>query len=167
MQRTRDYYQALGFAPVSLGALRRGAVHAAGQAAGAVARGADHHGRALPAGRRRPGAGREVQRRRQVLQGLLRLDRDDPRSAHLARRLRPRAHHGRGPAHVAAAGRAAAGGEGRADRRAHAALPRGADQPQPAGDDGDRRARAARGAAARTAPTWRSSSPADRCVTRP
>ena len=30
MQRTRDYYQALGFAALSLGALRRRPVHAAG-----------------------------------------------------------------------------------------------------------------------------------------
>ena len=34
MQRTRDYYLALGFAAVSLGALRRRAVHAAAHAAG-------------------------------------------------------------------------------------------------------------------------------------
>ncbi len=64
MQRTRDYYQALGLRAVPVGALRRRAVHAAGQAARSVACGPDHDGGALPARPRRPGPGGQVQRRR-------------------------------------------------------------------------------------------------------
>src|SRR5688572_11895944 len=128
---------------LSLGALHRRALHAPREAARAVAPGSHHDGRAVPARRGRPGARRAVQCRRQVLQGLFRLDRRDPRPPHLARRVRPRPHAGGGPEHLVAPGAAAAGGEGGPHRRPHAPLPRHADQPQPARDDGDGRARAA------------------------
>ena len=55
---------------LSLGALCRCAVHAAQEAAEGQHAGADHHGGALPARQGRPGAGRALQRRRQVLHGL-------------------------------------------------------------------------------------------------
>ena len=55
----------------------------------------------------------------------------------------------------------------RADRRGHAALPRRADQPQPSRHDRDRRAGNPRAAAARTASTPRSWCRTARSATRP
>ena len=169
MQRTRDYYLALGygnpyrwahFADVPFTPLAK---PLAQSRVALITTAAPYQ-----PGVGDQGPGREVQRRREVLQGLLRRDRRRARPAHLARRLRPHAHHGRGSEHLVSRWRALQRGrEGGTDRRAHAALPRRADQPQPPGDDGDGRARSSCGGAARTAPTWPCSSPADRCVTRP
>src|SRR4029450_672827 len=76
MQRTRDYYQVLGFRPyrwghfvggpfTAVGPLRRGPVHTVARAAGPGTGGADHHGGAVPGERGRSRSGRGVQRRRQ------------------------------------------------------------------------------------------------------
>src|SRR5262245_60254899 len=54
-----------------LGALRRRAVHALADAARAGPRGAHHDGGAVPAGARRSGPRRALQRGREVLQGVL------------------------------------------------------------------------------------------------
>jgi len=59
MQRTRDYYVALGYGnPYRLGPLRRGAIHAAAHAAEPGPRGPDHHGGPVSAraGNQEPGA---------------------------------------------------------------------------------------------------------------
>ena len=156
-----------GLRRVSLGALRRGAVHAAADSAEPGARRADHDRRPLPAGRRRPGPGGALQCRRQVLPGVFDPDGDRAGSSHLARRLRPPAHLGQGHQHLPPAGAPEGGGGGGADRVAGAARPRGADQSQPPGDDGDRRARAPAPLLRRTASTPSCSFPADPCATRP
>ena len=71
MQRTADYYSALGYgAPYRWAHYCRGAVSAAGKAARRLARRTGHDRRPLSAGQGRPGSGRAVQRRRQILFGL-------------------------------------------------------------------------------------------------
>ena len=92
MQRTRDYYQALGFAPYRWAHFADAPFTPLAHAARAGPGRADHDRGALPAGGRRPGAGRAVQRGRQVLPGVLGPDGQRARSPHLARRLRPHAH---------------------------------------------------------------------------
>src|SRR5262245_4404275 len=77
--------------PLPLGALRRRAVHALADAARPGPGGAHHDGGAVPARARRPGPGRALQRRREILQGVLAAVRERARSPDLARRLRPRA----------------------------------------------------------------------------
>ena len=77
----------------------------------------------------------------------------DARPAHLAYRLRPRAHLRRRQRHlVSAAGTAAAARRG-PHRRGGRPLPRRADQPQPSRHGGDRRAGDSAHAAARTVST--------------
>ena len=73
----------------------------------------------------------------------------------------------RGREHVVPARAPPRGGQGGAARRAHAALPRRADEPEPAGHDRDATRRSSWRAAARTGRTSRCSSPPDPCVTRP
>ena len=132
MQRIRDYYQTLGY-----GAPYRWANYAevpfaplkkplAESRIGLITTAAPHQ-----PGKGDQGPGAAVQRRRQVLHGLFRRQRGRARSAHLAYRLRPHAHDGRGQQHLVPAAGAAAGGGSRPDRRGRAALSRRADQPQP------------------------------------
>src|SRR4030095_7573767 len=132
-----------GLQPVPLGALHRRAVHPARQAAGPRPDRSHHDRRAVSAGGGRPGAARGLQRGREVLQVLLRAGGPHARSPDLARRLRPHEHRAGRPRRLLAAAPPARGGRGWPDRQPDRALPRGADQSQPPGDDGDRRARAA------------------------
>ena len=113
MQRTREYYAAIGyttpyrwahyveapFTPLRKPLAGRAADHR-------------HHRGAVPAGQGRPGTGRAVQRRGEVLPGVFRRHVADARPAHLAHRLRPRAHHGRGQRHLVPAAGVAARGRG-------------------------------------------------------
>ena len=61
IDRTRSYYQALGFGePYRLGALCASTLHTPAQATGASPRDDRHHGGALPIGQGRPGARRSL-----------------------------------------------------------------------------------------------------------
>ena len=141
MQRTREYYAAIGYTtPYRWAHYIDAPFTPLRKPLRAVARRHRHHRRAVPAGQGRPGAGRGLQRRRQVLPGLFRRHGARPRPAHLAYRLRPRAHQRRGQRHLVPAARAAPRRRRRPHRRRRAALPRRADQPQPSRHDRDRRA---------------------------
>ena len=140
MQRTRDYYLALGFdSPYRWAHYDEVPFTPLAKPLGAVARGADHDRGALSARHGRPGAGREVQRGRQVLHRCTRTrptPMPDLRISHVGydrKHTTRRGHRTRG----SRSPRLQRGGEGGTDRRAHAALPRRADEPQPAGDDRD------------------------------
>ena len=71
MQRTRDYYTAIGYTtPYRWAHYVDAPFQKLEEAAGAVARDDHHHRRALRSRQGRSGAGRGLQWRRQVLQGL-------------------------------------------------------------------------------------------------
>src|SRR4030095_13124727 len=106
---------------------------------------------------------------REVLQGVLAAVRERARSPDLARRLRPRAHHGSRLQHVSAAGAPERGGGGGAAR-----APRPSPRPPPVRPRTEASGSRSRptipsscAAAARTAWIPPCSCPADPSVTRP
>ncbi len=113
MQRTRDWYLALGYGnPYVWAHYTDVPFRPLKKPLARLARDARHHRGALSARQGRPGPGRGLQRRGQVLPRLLRRHRSGPRPAHLACRDRPQAHQHGGQRHlVSAAGAAAAGRE--------------------------------------------------------
>ena len=127
MQRTRDYYAAIGYTtPYRWAHYVEAPFTPLRKPLAAVARDHRHHRRAVPAGQGRPGTRRALQRRREVLPGLFGRHVAAARPAHLAHRLRPQAHHGRGQRHLvpaagAAARRGAAGRIGAVAPRFHGA----------------------------------------------
>ena len=78
MQRTRDYYQALGFNPYRWAHFAEVPFTPLAMPLGRARVGADHDGGAVSARGGRPGARRAVQRGGQVLQGVLRRPSGEP-----------------------------------------------------------------------------------------
>ena len=109
MQRTRDYYAAIGYTtPYRWAHYIEAPFTPLSKPLAAIARDHHHHRRAVSAGQGRPGTRRALQRRREVLQGLLGRHVAAARPPHLAYRLRPGAHQRRGQRHLVPAAGAAA-----------------------------------------------------------
>jgi len=138
LQRTRGYYQALGygapyewahFAEVPFQRLRKPLSQCAWRWSPRQRRIGPNWATRDPA---------RLQRGRQVLRRLFGRCIEGPRPAHFAPRHRPPAHQCHRPRHLLSARRIEACRRSRADRLGGAALPRHADESQPACDVGRR-----------------------------